>query len=68
VNGTWVDSSFRAGMPTREFAAFGEEFFSLLEKEPELAKYFCLGPQVTFTMSGVAISCRGMSQNEPAVH
>jgi Ca-activated chloride channel family protein len=68
VNGTWVDSSFQAGMPTREFAAFGEEFFSLLEKEPELGKFFCLGPQVTFTMSGVAISCRGMSQNEPAVH
>lgn len=65
VKGTWVDASFRAGMPTREIAAFGEEFFSLLAKEPELGKYFCLGPQVTVTRNGAAISCREMPRKEP---
>ena len=45
----WIDVEFdeTAKLPEIKLKFAGEEYFDLLAKEPELAKYFALGKQVT---------------------
>ncbi len=55
-DGSWRDIDFKSGMPELKLLAFSNDFFSLLEKESELSKFFCLGPAVTVVRKGLAIS------------
>ena len=59
TSGRWVDTAFRSNMPSVNFEAFSNEYFDALEKEPELAKAFCLGPSVTVVKNGKAIITSG---------
>lgn len=58
-DGAWVDSSIKPGAPVDYLNAFGDDFFNLLEKNPELAKYFSLGPRVSVSHSGRTVVTRG---------
>lgn len=59
TGGRWVDNAFRSNMPSLNLEAFSDEYFDVLEKDPELAKAFCLGPSVTVARNGKAIITGG---------
>ena len=45
-NSMWQDSSFSKGTPTIDVQYASESYFNLLKTDPELGRYFALGPQV----------------------
>jgi Ca-activated chloride channel family protein len=53
-DGVWVDSEFKAEAKLPETAlAFGsEEYFALVSREPELARFFALGERVVVVHKG----------------
>jgi hypothetical protein len=53
-NDTWVDSEFTADrrLPETQVRFGSEEYFRLIERERELAKYLAIGQQVTVVWNG----------------
>jgi Ca-activated chloride channel family protein len=45
-DGYWVDSEYRSGMKTREILYLSKAYFDLLEKNPDLGRYFALSEKV----------------------
>lgn len=56
--GSWIDTTVKARIPIKVVAPFSDEFFALLDEDPDLAVYFSLGPQVTVLGNTGAISTR----------
>jgi hypothetical protein len=51
----WTDTSFKPDtMQTQKVTFLSDEYFSLLEKTPELAPYFAIGDKVIAVIDGVA--------------
>ncbi len=57
--GRWTDVSYKPNMPSINLVPFSKEFFEALEKNPELAKAFSVGPNVTVVKDGLAIMTTG---------
>jgi len=53
-NGIWTDSEFKeeAKLPEVKLRFASDEFFDLISKEKELARYFSLGEQVVVVWKG----------------
>lgn len=56
--GGWVDSAYRAAMPTRTVEFLHEDYFSLLKTKPFLGRFLALGPNVTVVDHARAIHVR----------
>ncbi|MBM3300901.1 MAG: hypothetical protein FJY85_13220 [Deltaproteobacteria bacterium] len=54
-NSRWIDSDYRTTMATRTIRFLSNEYFSLLNKTPDLGKYLALGPDVTIVHEKQAI-------------
>jgi len=50
----WVDSEYTEDMDVSEVEYLGEEYFSLLDRSPEIGKYLSLGERVVFLFGGKA--------------
>jgi hypothetical protein len=52
--GVWVDSEFKAEakLPETALEFGGEEYFALLKREPQLARFFSLGERVLVVYKG----------------
>jgi Ca-activated chloride channel homolog len=52
--GVWVDAEFRedSRLPETKLAFGGEEYFALVGREPELARYLALGERVVVVFKG----------------
>lgn len=54
-NGIWTDTAFQPDtMQTQKVVFLSDEYFSLLEKTPELAQYFAIGDKVIVVLNDVA--------------
>jgi Ca-activated chloride channel family protein len=53
-DGVWVDSEFKpeAKLPETALEFGGEEYFALLKREPQLARFFALGERVLVVYKG----------------
>ncbi len=59
-NGIWTDTLFKPDtMQTQKVTFLSDEYFSLLEKIPELAPYFAIGDKVIAVIDGVAYEVVG---------
>jgi Ca-activated chloride channel family protein len=54
-NGLWVDTEFEGKTDPVKVKRFSEAYFKLLDKVPEIGKYFALGDDVIFLLNGKAI-------------
>jgi Ca-activated chloride channel family protein len=52
-DGFWTDSEYRDSMKTREIAYMSKSYFKLLEKRPDLGKYFSLSGNVIVVFESV---------------
>ena len=52
--GVWVDSEFKpeAKLPETALAFGSDEYFDLLKREPQLARFFSLGERVVVVYKG----------------
>jgi Ca-activated chloride channel family protein len=46
IDGVWIDQDYREGMKETRLAYAGDEYFTFLEKHPDLRKVFALGERV----------------------
>jgi Ca-activated chloride channel family protein len=53
-DGVWVDSEFKADakLPETALEFGGDEYFSLIKREPQLARFFALGERVVVVYKG----------------
>ncbi len=54
-NGLWVDTEYEGKIEPVKIQRFSEAYFKLLDKAPEVGKYYALGDQVIFLLNGKAI-------------
>ncbi|MFC1833431.1 VWA domain-containing protein [Thermodesulfobacteriota bacterium] len=54
--GRWVETSYSPSMVTRNVDFLSEEYFSLVEKAPEIGAYLAVGPEVTFVHKDGAVA------------
>lgn len=54
-NGLWVDTEYEGKIESMKVKRFSEAYFKLLDKVPEVGKYFALGDEVIFLLNGKAI-------------
>jgi hypothetical protein len=52
--GVWVDSEFKADakLPETTLEFGGDEYFALIKREPQLARFFALGERVVVVYKG----------------
>ena len=52
--GVWVDSEFKpeAKLPETVLEFGGDEYFALIKREPQLARFFALGERVVVVYKG----------------
>ena len=53
-DGVWIDSEHDAERPIRKVRAFSEEYFSLVRRQPDLARYLAIGPRVVVVVGKTA--------------
>jgi len=53
-NGVWVDSEFKEGLKEVKIKYLSDEYFELLAKHPEAAKYFAIDSKVIIVIEGKA--------------
>ncbi len=53
-DGVWLDSEFKpeAKLPETALTFGGDEYFALVSREPELARFFALGERVVVIYKG----------------
>ena len=51
-NGVWMDSEYKQEMKTTDVKYGGDAYFELLNKKPELGKYFAIGKQLILCYQG----------------
>ena len=61
----WIDTAWDGEKKPEKIAAFGEEYFRLLERSPDLAKYFALGERVIVTLAGAVYETTSVQENGP---
>lgn len=61
----WIDTAWDGEKKPEKIAAFGEEYFQLLERSPDLAKYFALGERVIVTLAGAVYETTSAQENGP---
>jgi Ca-activated chloride channel family protein len=55
LNGVWTDTAFKPDeMTTQKVVFLSDDYFALLEAQPELAQYFTLGERVIVVLDDVA--------------
>jgi hypothetical protein len=54
-NGLWVDTEYEGKIEPVKIQRFSDAYFKLLDKAPEVGKYYALGDQVIFLLNGKAI-------------
>lgn len=54
-NGLWVDTEYEGKIEPVKIQRFSEAYFKLLDKTPEVGKYYALGDEVIFLLNGKAI-------------
>ncbi|MFQ5512264.1 MAG: VIT domain-containing protein [Candidatus Krumholzibacteriia bacterium] len=57
--GVWLDAEYEDGMKTVAVKFLTDDYFKLIEKHPELARYLSLGSDVTCVLGGVAYVVTG---------
>ncbi|MFC2169064.1 VIT domain-containing protein [Acidobacteriota bacterium] len=50
----WVDSDYEEGSSVKEILFNSEEYFTLIDEKPELAKYLSVGTNVIFNLNGLS--------------
>lgn len=56
IAGVWVDGTLTAAAPTRQIAAFSDDYFALLQREPQLAALLAFSARmVVVTADGSAV-------------
>ncbi len=53
-NGRWTDSDYNGKAETQKVKAFSDDYFKLLRKTPELAKYLAVGNRIIVVLNKVA--------------
>ena len=51
IQGRWVDGEFREGMKTVRVTFLSDEYFQLLQKQPELKPFLSLGERVLVVLA-----------------
>ncbi len=54
-NGLWVDTEYEGKIEPVKVQRFSEAYFKLLDRVPEVGKYYALGDEVIFLLNGKAI-------------
>ncbi|NIO02268.1 MAG: VWA domain-containing protein [Candidatus Latescibacteria bacterium] len=54
IDDRWVDEAYKEDMTVIEIKYLSDEYFELLDNEPEVGKYLSLGTEVTFVHGGKA--------------
>jgi Ca-activated chloride channel family protein len=54
-NGLWVDTEFEGKSEPVKIQRFSDAYFKLLDRAPEVGKYYALGDEVIFLLNGKAI-------------
>ncbi len=54
-NGLWVDTEYEGKVEPLKIQRFSDAYFKLLDKAPEVGKYYALGDDVIFLMNGKAV-------------
>jgi len=61
----WVDTRCRSSVPARSIEFLGDDYFSLLRRQPELGACLALGPEITVLSSKGAIKITPRVQPRP---
>jgi hypothetical protein len=51
----WIETPYHPGIKTVKVGFFGEDYFSLLRKAPDLGPYLAVGPEVTLLRGETAV-------------
>jgi hypothetical protein len=54
-NGLWVDTEYEGKIEPVKIQRFSDAYFKLLDKAPEVGKYYALGDEVIFMLNGKAV-------------
>lgn len=54
-NGLWMDTEYEGKIEPVKIQRFSDAYFKLLDRAPEVGKYYALGDQVIFLLNGKAI-------------
>ncbi len=63
-DGLWVDSEFEGDPERLKVKRYSNAYFGLLEAAPEVGKYYAMGDNVIFMMSGTAVEVSDEGKTE----